>query len=83
MHFELALNALNQPVIRVGQRAVCRNAQRATSGQQQGKAWMFIDFEAPTQRVTAQAVDGQRHQPVAVQREQRHRVAGQQGLHGF
>ena len=82
MHFQMTMNALNQPVIRIRQRAVCRNAQRAASGQQQGKARMFIDFEAPAQRVTAQAIDGQRHQPVAVQLEQRHCIARQQVLHG-
>jgi hypothetical protein len=36
------------------------------------------DAETPAQRVFAQAVDGQRHQHLAVQAQERHGVAGKQ-----
>jgi hypothetical protein len=44
---------------------------------------MFVNLEAATEGVGAQAVHRQRHQPFAVEAQQGGRVARQQGAHGF
>jgi hypothetical protein len=77
------MQAVHQAVIGVRQGAVGRKTRRTIGLQQLLKARMFIHFEAPPQRVAAQAIDGHRHQPVSVQPEQRRRIAGQQGPHRF
>ena len=83
MHRQQAVETLHQPVIRVGQWAVSGNAGRAAGRQQQGKTRMFGNPETPPQRVLAQPVDRQRHQPPALKLEQGHGVTRQQSLHGF
>ena len=44
---------------------------------------MLADSEAPAQGIGAQAVHCQRHQPFAVQAQQRGGIAGQQPTHGL
>ena len=83
MHFQMALHALDQPVVGVGQRTVGGNAHRPIGRQQQAKARMLGNLESPAQRVTAQAINRQRHQAVAIKPQQGHGVTRQQGLHGL
>ncbi|MNJ76121.1 hypothetical protein D3C77_733380 [compost metagenome] len=44
---------------------------------------MFVDLEASPQRVRAQTIDCQWHQPITIQAQKRGSVARQQAAHGF
>ncbi len=65
--FQVAVQAGDQAVIRVGQFAVTVEAGRAGAAQQDLEARMFADLEASAQGIGAQAVHRQRHQPLAIQ----------------
>jgi hypothetical protein len=79
----MVIEAIDQAVIGIGHVAVGGEAGRAGCAQQNFKARVFADLEAPAEGVGAQTVDGQRHQPFAVEAQQRGGIAGQQGAHGF
>ena len=68
-----------QAIIGVRQLAVTGEARGPGAGEQRLKARVLADFETSAQGIQAQAVDGQRHQPFAVQSQQGCGVAGQQG----
>lgn len=81
--FQVFMQAIHQAVVRVRQVAVAGEAGRAGMAEQGGETRVFADLETPAQGVGAQAVHCQRHQPFAIQAQQRGGVAGQQGAHGF
>jgi hypothetical protein len=83
VYFEVIAQAIDQAVIRVGQVAVGGKSGWPGAVQQDFEAWMVADFEAPAEGVGTQAIHRQRHQPFAVQAQQRGGIAGQQGAHGF
>ncbi|MNQ36405.1 hypothetical protein D3C85_499250 [compost metagenome] len=78
VHFQMAVETLDQTVIGVGQRAVGGEAGQAAVPQQALEARVLADPEAPAEGIGAQAVDGQRHQGVAVQAQQGGGIGRQQ-----
>ncbi|MNJ61804.1 hypothetical protein D3C77_576100 [compost metagenome] len=83
MHLQVLVQTFDQAVVGVGQLAVAGKAGRLVAAEDRCKAWMLIDLEAPPEGVGAQAVHRQRHQPFAVQAQQRGGIARQQAAHGF
>ncbi|MNQ58008.1 hypothetical protein D3C85_721950 [compost metagenome] len=81
--FQVLMEAIDQPVVRVRQVAVRVETRRAGAAEQRGKARVFADFEASPQGIRAQAIHRQRHQPFAVQAQQGRSIAREQGAHGF
>ena len=74
---------VDQAIIGVRQFAVAGETGGARAGEQCLKARVLADFETPPQGIQAQAIDGQGHQPFAVQAQQGCSIARQQGAQGM
>ena len=83
VNFKVLGQSVHQPVIGVGQLAIAGEARRPGAAEQCFKARVFADFKAAPQRIQAQAVHCQRHQPVAVQPQQGSSIAGEEGAQGL
>jgi len=83
MHFEVIAQTIDQAVVRIGQVAVGGEPRWPGAVQQDLETGMFADLEAPAEGVGAQTIHRQRHQPFAVQAQQRGGIARQQGAQGF
>ncbi|MNL22938.1 hypothetical protein D3C87_1443020 [compost metagenome] len=79
----MIIETIDQAVIRIGHVAVGGETGRAGAAEQRFEARVFADLEASAEGVGTQAVDGQRHQPFAIETQQGGGIAGQQGAHGF
>ena len=77
VHRQVALHAVHQAVVGVGEVAVGRKAQRAGRFQQLAKARVVGHAKAPAQRVSAQSIGGHGPQHLAFQPQQGRGVAGQ------
>ncbi|MNO94377.1 hypothetical protein D3C76_859950 [compost metagenome] len=83
VNFQMAMQAFDQPVVRVGQPAVCGEAGRSVAFEKRLQTGVLGNLETPTEGIRAEAVHRQRDQLVALQAQQGGGVAGQQLAQGF
>ena len=83
VNFQMLGQPVHQAVVRVGEVAITGKSCRAGAAEQHIKARVFADLEASSEGVEAQAVNRQRHQPLAIKAQQGGGIARQQSAHGL
>ncbi|MNP23677.1 hypothetical protein D3C76_1163940 [compost metagenome] len=83
MHFQMVVQPIYQPIVRVGQVTVAGEAGRLGAAEQCLEARVLTDLEAAPEGIFTQAIDGQWHQPLAIQAQEGGSIAREQGAHGF
>ncbi len=78
MHLQMTVQAVDQPIVGVGQATVGGEPGRATMFHQCRQAGMLTDPETPPQGIGTQPLHRHRQQQFAIELEQRHRIAGEQ-----
>ena len=82
VHFQVAMQPLDQAVVGVRQAAVGSETRRSGVLQQRSQTRMLADSEAPPQGIGTQPLDRQGHQNFAVESQQRHGIAREQLAQG-